>query len=216
MKLSMEPKLIQNYVTNLLATYIPDERKLHPLDYSLFDKSLQRVENCFSKIKRKYYNENSLLEFDHLNSNHVITLLYFYGNTIWSETGEQVLPTKLFYLNKIMHGLDLFYSVKMPDVFKLIHPVGTVLGNAEYSDYFVAYQNCTVGSDEYTYPKLGKGVLLYSGSSILGGCKINDNVVFAAKSMIVNTDIPTSTLVTGKYPNHKLHKNKKSVIERQF
>ena len=58
------------------------------------------------------------------------TFLWFLGNTIWKETGDEDLPTRLFYINKIMHSLDLFYTVQMPDMFLLIHPVGTIIGRA--------------------------------------------------------------------------------------
>jgi len=59
-----------------------------------------------------------------------------------------------------MHGIDLFYSVPMPDVFMLVHPVGTVIGKANFSNYLVVYQNCTIGADTDVYPNFGEGIVL--------------------------------------------------------
>jgi serine O-acetyltransferase len=154
--------------------------------------------------------------FDHLNSDHMATFLFFLGNSIWKSGGETDLPVKLSYLNKILHGLDLFYSVEMPDVFLLVHPLGSVIGNAQYSDYLVVYQNCTVGAVDRDYPVFGEGVVLYSRSSVVGKCRVGDDVVFAANSAIVNTDIPSGTVVLGTFPNCRFTPNSISVRARRF
>ena len=129
--------------------------------------------------------------------------LYYLSNSIWKDTQDDILPSKLFYLNKIMHGLDLFYSVSMPDIFLLVHPVGSVLGNASYSNYFICYQNCTVGSD-IDYPLFDEGVVLYAHASVIGKCNIGKNVRLGAYSFVINTDIPDNVTVLGQYPNHKI------------
>ena len=49
---------------------------------------------------------------------------------------------RLSYLNKITH-LDLFYTVRMPEVFLLVHPVGSVIGRI-LQKFLAVYQNCTV------------------------------------------------------------------------
>jgi hypothetical protein len=53
-------------------------------------------------------------------------------------------------------------------VFLLVHPLGTVLGRGNYSDFFVAYQRCGVGSNNEVYPTFGKHVTLRPGSAVLG------------------------------------------------
>ncbi|NIO11197.1 MAG: hypothetical protein GTO40_25550, partial [Deltaproteobacteria bacterium] len=164
----------------------------------------------------KYYQENGQPVFDHLNSDHLATFLYLLGNTAWSETGDERLPTKLFYLNKIMNGLDLYFSVAMPEVFLLVHPVGTVLGKAQYGNYLVVYQNCSVGAVTDVYPSLGEGVVLYSRSSVLGDCKIGDNVIVAANAFVLNTQVPDHQIVVGQYPDHRFTPNSKSVVSSLF
>lgn len=212
MKTSLGAAELATYVERLLSSYLPDghsPRALRPL----VDRALERVEHCFSRIRRKYYEENGAAVFDHLNGDHAATFLYFLANSAWREGGETELATRLFYVNKIMHGLDLFYSVAMPDVFMLVHPVGTVLGKAAYADYFVAYQNCTVGADGDSYPTFGEGVIMYSRTAVVGSCRVGSNVVFGANSMIVNTDIPDNSVVVGQYPAHKVRPATMSVRE---
>jgi serine O-acetyltransferase len=214
--LSMPTDELENYVLRLLSHHIPDKYVATSLTKKTFSIALQRLEFCFSNIHKKYYCQNGVSNFDHLNTDHMATFLYFLGNTIWNNTGDDQCPTRLFYLNKILHGLDLFYSVKMPDIFLLVHPVGTVLGNACYENYFVAYQNCTVGALTDAYPAFKEGAILYSGCTVLGSCRLGENVVLAANSMLISTDVPDNSLVLGQYPHHKFVSNSKSVRERCF
>lgn len=211
----MSSDSLSDYLKNLLSLYFPDGGAID-FAYSDFLLALQRSEYCFSKIKRKYYYENDGVVFDHINADHMAAFLYFLGNSIWKSSGETELPVKLSYLNKILHGLDLFYSVRMPDVFLLVHPLGSVIGNAQYSDYLVVYQNCTVGSVDGDYPVLGEGVVLYSSSSVLGKCLVGDDVVFAANSAVLNTNVPSHTVVFGNYPNCRFKENTVTVRARIF
>jgi serine O-acetyltransferase len=66
------------------------------------------------------------------------------------------------------------YDTKLPDIFIVIHGIGTVLGKASYSDFFVVFQGCTVGINKGKYPTIGKGVTMTSHSSIIGDCTIGD------------------------------------------
>lgn len=216
MHVSLSTGDLERYVLRLIANHLPDNYLSDHAPGVLFGRAFERVEYCFSCINRKYFKKDDAATFDHLNGDHMATLLYYFGNTVWRESGDEGLPTRLFYVNKIMHGLDLFYSVSMPSVFLLVHPIGTVLGNAQYGDYLVVYQNCTVGAVTNKYPKFGDGTILYSRSSVLGDCRIGDNVVFAANSMIVDTNVPSNTMVAGQYPDQRFLPNKISVRQRCF
>jgi serine O-acetyltransferase len=216
MKISLPPTVLRDYVHRLVEHHLPDGYEPSGSDACTFALALERVEHCFSHIHRKYYAENGEPAFDHLNGDHMATLLYCYANSVWRESGDTELPTRLFYLNKILHGLDLFYSVAMPEIFLLVHPLGTVLGNARYEDYLVVYQNCTVGAVTDIYPRFGMGAILYSRSSVIGDCKFGDNVVVAANAFIVDHDVPANTLVVGQYPTLSLLPNERSVRERCF
>ena len=207
---------LAGYTSRLLENHLPDGKAVNLDLRSHVSVALDRLEYCFSRIRRKYYSVDGRVAFDHLNSDHMAAYLYFLGNTIWRENGDTDMSTRLFYLNKVMNGVDLYYSVPMPDIFLLVHPVGTVIGAATYGDYLVVYQNCTVGADSGVYPTFGEGTVLYSRTSVLGASVIGDNVVFAANSFIVNADIPSDSLVVGQFPTHRILPNGTSVRERLF
>lgn len=216
MRTSLPPPDIERYVQGLLQNHLPDGYAWPDASKKTFATAFERVEHCFTAIDRKYYREDGQAVFDHLNGDHMATLIYFLSNTAWRDQGNEELAVRLFYLNKIMHGLDLFYSVSMPKIFMLVHPIGTVLGNAEYNDYLVVYQNCTVGAVTTTYPIFGEGTILYSRTSILGSCQLGDDVVVAANTMIIDQNVPSKTLVAGQHPNVRLLPNDRSVKARCF
>ena len=217
MQTSLSRPDLEGYVLHLLANHLPDGYiRSDGARSPAFTKALDRVEHCFQHIHRKYYIEWVVFHFDHLNGYHMAILLYFFANTVWREGGDVALATRLFYLNKILHGLDLFYSVALPDIFMLVHPVGTVIGNASYQDYLVIYQNCTVGAVTTIYPSFGLGTILYSHSSVLGDCKLGDDVIMAANAMVIDCEVPPSTVVVGQPPHNRFLSNKRSVKARCF
>lgn len=219
MKLSLPAERLADYVIELVRRQFPDGYTAPYALSPLQEKALSRLEYCFSHINRKYYRDEITGSplFDHLNGDHFAAYLYFLGNTIWRETGDIELPTRLFYLNKCMHGLDLFYSVSMPDIFLLVHPLGTVVGNASFENFLVVYQNVTIGSDDNgVYPRLGKGTVLYAKSSVIGGCRMGDDVIVGANGFVLNCDVPAHSIVVGQFPNLRIVPSTQGVVERVF
>ena len=99
-----------------------------------------------------------------------------------------------------MHGLDLFYSVKLPEIFLMVHPVGTVIGNAAYQNHSVFYQNVTIGSNpDGKYPVFSGPAIFFSGSSVIGDCLVGENVIFGANTFVLKSNIEANSLVTGQY-----------------
>jgi serine O-acetyltransferase len=205
-----------DYVSRLLDSHFPDGQPVAAHVTAHLDASLERTRIAFSNIHRKYYNDNRRVEFSHLNSDHMSAFLYLLGNTIYRAGGDIEVATKLFYLNKVMNGLDLYFSVSLPETFLLVHPVGSVIGNATYGDYLTIYQGCTVGADKGVYPTFGEGTILYSGVSVLGHTTVGDNVVFAANSFVINSEVPGNSVVTGQYPSHEVKPTSRSVQQRMF
>ena len=178
---------------------------------SCLSTTLERVFACFSRIKIKYYRTESSVIFNHLHSDQYCAFLYLLGNTAYAN-GNIRLATKTFLLNKALHGLDLYYSVQLPEVFLLVHPVGSVIGNAKYGNFFTAYQNCTIGSTikngNYIYPQIGEYVTLFAKSSLIGDVNIGRHSVIGANTFVINSIIPEKTIVTGSFPDLKLQENK--------
>jgi len=176
-----------------------------------------RVEKCFAGIRMKYYQRQGRPVFDHAHGDHYAVFLYFLGNTIFRAGGNEELATACFSLNKLLHGLDAYPAVELPDIFMVVHPLGTVLGGAQYGNHLIVYQNCTIGSaDDGRYPVFAGGTVLYSGVSVIGACRVGPDVVFGANSFLLNTDVPARTTVVGEYPQHRFLPNNRSVRERFF
>ena len=111
----------------------------------------------------------------------------------------------VYYLNKIMHGVDWYHQIELPVHFLAKHPMGSVLGRAKYGDYFFVYQGTTVDGNRKNgklyYPQIGNNVIMYANSSVIGDSIIGNNVVISAEATIMNEIIPDNSLVFGKSPN---------------
>lgn len=217
MRWSLEPDDLCAYTARQLAMFSVRPEGVPPLRLAGHcAEARRRVERCFQHIRRKYYFDGANTIFNHLHGDHYASYLYYLSNTA-HRAGDAELAQQLFLLNKALHGADLFYAVDLPDIFLLVHPVGTVLGNARYADYFVAYQNCGVGSlEDGIYPTFAGENVLFARSSVLGNSTIGRNVVVGANTFVLNTDVASNHTVVGSYPQLRTFPHAGSVIERLF
>jgi len=193
MRLSLSSDNIAFYISQQLNNFFPDTNKVEIADLSEAVKTaLERVEYCFSKVSNTRYNNGSEPIYNHLYSDHNIVFYWFLSNSIWKETGNEALASKLYYLNKVMHGFDCMYDTKLPDIFLVFHGVGTMLGKATYSDFLVVMQGCTIGSNNGKYPILGKGVSLTANSSVIGNCTIGDLCTISTGTLIFEKNMNSS------------------------
>ncbi len=210
MKMSIAGDDLQAYIIAQLNAFFPDKHKVSRSDMAgNFDIALQRLENCFSKINKKYFKENGSAVFNHLNADQYAMLLYFLANTLYRDNRDVNMCAKIFHLNRYLHGLDAFYEVELPDIFLFIHPLGTVLGRATYSDYLLVYQRCGVGSHNDIFPELKEYVSLHPGSSILGNCVIEDNCKISAGSTIMDMSLEKNSVYIGNTINFVIKKSLK-------
>lgn len=165
-----------------------------------------KLEVCFSPNPNKYYHRNGETFFNPFHSAQYTIFLYLMSREIFEKSGNTFLADKIYYLNKALNGCDLFYEVKLPDYFTLDHPVGSVMGRADYGEGFSFCQCCTVGNNRGIYPKLGRNVRMCAYSSIIGNCHVGDNVIIGANSGIKDFDVPDNTIVFGQYPNNTFKK----------
>jgi len=160
------------------------------------DNALERCEICFSKSTNRYYNGLDGVFFNPFHSGQYSIFLYFLSNEVFrAKSPPPLLADRIYYLNKTLNNLDLFYEVEMPEIFFLDHPVGTVIGRAKFGNGFSFSQNCTVGNNKGIYPIIGKNVKMMSGAKILGNCQIGDNVVISSNTLILDQDIPDKSIV---------------------
>ncbi len=112
----------------------------------------------------------------------------------------------MYYLNKALNSVELFYEVELPEIWSCEHPLGSVMGKATYGDYFFFYQGCTVGGNfnhdgSIDYPHFKDHVIMFSNSKVLGNCYIGSNVMIAANVYIKDTDVPDDVIVFGQSPD---------------
>lgn len=163
------------------------------------DLALERLEFCFKHIVVPGYNKNNMPYFYHLHSDQYCTFLYYLANSLWKLSGNKPLCDKLILLNRSLHGIWISYKGELPAVFLLSHPLGSVLGNASYSDFLVVAQNVTVNTASDAAgnkkPVLGKGLYLSVGAKIIGDQPIGDRVTIGVDTCVYKREIPADHIV---------------------
>jgi len=193
MNLSLKREHFIQYVSSQLNNIFPDGNTVNLNEYSSeFDLTIDRLDFCYKKVSYQHYFDGSQTYLNHLHSDQYLMFIWFLSNTIYSKTNDISLANKLYYLNKSLHGFDCLFNTALPNIFLIFHGVGTMLGKASYSDYFVALQGCTIGSQKSSYPIMGKGVSLAAGSSIIGNCDIGDRVSVSANSHLFNVNVESN------------------------
>ena len=215
MKITLKKNDLLSFVLAQLNNFFPHKKKIIKNEVmNSFNFALERLEYCLSNIKGKYYLEKNKVVFNHLNSDHYCIFLYFFSNTLYKNGANKSLCEKLYYLNKLLNSVEMFYEVILPDIFLVNHPIGTVLGRAKYRDYLTVYQNCTIGSNTNKpiglrkTPNLGKYLILRPGSSILGDSSVGNNCQIASQSILIDQKLPNNTTYFGN-PKNFFFKTKK-------
>src|SRR5437870_10014172 len=143
MLLSIRKAKLSEYLKAQLAHAFPDGRGPGAkATAGVVSDALDAAQHCFSRIAVKYFSKRGHPVFNHLNSDQYAMFLYWVSRIAF-ERGDEVFAEKAYCLNKMMHGLDVFYEVQLPKVFFLCHVLGTVLGRAQYSDYLSVFQGVT-------------------------------------------------------------------------
>jgi serine O-acetyltransferase len=169
---------------------------------ALAEKVFQRCEYNFSRNDNKYYSRNGESYFNPYHSGQYTVFLYYFSNTIFNERKDFLqLADKVYYLNRTMNACDLFYEVALPEIFMLDHPLGSVMGRAQFGNYFQFSQNCTVGNNKSIFPIIGEHVTMSANSMILGNSKIGNHVILGAGACVKDQDIQSNSLVFGSSPN---------------
>jgi serine O-acetyltransferase len=189
---------LATYVQGQVTSMFPDRQPLKVDDIqAVLPQVMARLEHCFQAVDSKYFFDGHQTIFSHLHGDQYAIFLYMLSNELFRQGAPADLCSKVFLLNKALHGCDIFYEVELPSIFLVVHPLGTVLGRGQYSDYFVAYQRCGVGSNHDIYPKFGQHVTLRPGAAVLGASSIGDHCHIAAETLIIDQDIKDNTLVMG-------------------
>ncbi|MHA8072225.1 hypothetical protein V7S77_09910 [Aquirufa ecclesiirivi] len=218
MHLSLEKDDLVHYTQAQLNHFYPDKKlvSFENLESSV-DRVLDRLNFCFKHVAFNRYFDGEQTLFKHLYADHYVMYLWYLSNSIWKENENPELAAKLYYLNKSLHGFDCMYDTQLPDIFLIFHGVGTMLGKANYSDFFVVLHGCTVGSQKGSYPTFGKGVALTANSSVIGDSILGDRSTVSARTLIFNKEVPADCVVFIDSKNGKIEiKKAKTVYAQQF
>lgn len=200
---------VRDMLIRQISNFFPISNNEKELIDKNFDGVIFRLEKNFIASTNKYYSREGVPYFNPFHSGQWSIFLYYMSNSISMIENEEFkvvktnkfLADKVYYLNKIMNGVDLFHEISLPDVFGVEHPLGSIMGKAKYSDGFFFYQGCTVGGNHKKYPIIGLNCRMYANSSIIGNCIIGDNVSLGAGALVKDTDIPANCNIFGQSPN---------------
>lgn len=216
MKLRLSVEEVTMLVTHQLANLlIYDPKTDGPILEQQVPVALQATEWCLSHSRNKYYRLDGELIFTPFHTGENTIFLYHLSRSIGVDNGPRDLADRVYYLNKILNGVDLYHEVQLPSIFDLDHPLGTVLGRATYADYFSFSQNCTVGNNRGIYPTFSESVTLCAGASVIGCSHIGRNCIIGASTFVKDEDIPDNSMVFGSSP-HLVIKTRKETEMRDF
>ena len=217
LSLSIRVPTLVTYVTKQLNTFFPDDNIIteDSINTIIFE-AINRLEHCFQSINLPYYRKDDSPYFNHLHGDHYSSFLYLLSRQAYLN-GIESVAAKIFLLNKALFGIDAFYTIQLPESFVFVHPIGTILGRATYSNFFVVYQGVTIGANaDGVYPTFSERTILFSNSSIIGDSKIGSNFIIGAKSSLINSFVPDNKVVVGNYPNHNILTNTSNQISNYF
>lgn len=171
------------------------------------DEAYLRCMESISALNNKYLRtDDGTPQFSVYHTGCQALYLYFLANILGRKNIRREAE-QIYYLNKILHSVDWYYEISLPPHFMVEHPLGSVLGRAEYGDYLYIYQGVTVGGNislntsRTIYPVLGNNVLLYANAKVLGDSHIGDNVILSANTYVINETIPDNSIVFGTSPD---------------
>lgn len=186
----------------MISTSIPD--------------ALKAIEGNYRGLPNKRFWDGQEVVFSPYISVQWMNFLYRLSHSIYEKGGNAA--DQVYYLNKIMHSNDWFYAIDLPVHFQCEHPLGSVLGRADYGDYFFIYQGTTVGGNRSEgrlyYPTIGSNVILFANATVLGNTVIGNNVIVSSGAYLLNETIPDNCIVFGRSPNIVIKKKTEDEIKQ--
>lgn len=197
---SLPQSELLKYVQAQARNFFPDGYDLRGKDVEIaFQSAMERTEICMDSII-DYHDAEGNATFSHLHADQYATFLYYFANSLWMQSGNRPLCDKLLQLNRVLFSVFIPYNCRLPEHFRLAHPVGTILlGNTTYGDFLVVLQGVTVGRvNDSPFPKLGKGLFLGAGAKVIGGEPIGDRVSIGVNALVYKQAIPDDSVVTAR------------------
>ena len=129
-------QLINNFV-------LSDTETIKITSSHIGDIAYEKSIYALSHMSGKYYHG----DLNPFNSVMYCNYLYWLSHEAFIR-GLVDIAAKVYYLNKMLNSVELFYEIELPSIWTCEHPIGSVMGRAKYGDYFLFYQGCTVGGNK--------------------------------------------------------------------
>jgi serine O-acetyltransferase len=133
--------------------------------------------------------------FDPMHSTQYTIYLYLVAREIVKAGLDTDTPTRLFYLNKVLNGIDLYYEIEMPEIFFLGHTSGIVFAKAVYNNHLIIYQNSTIGRSGKNTPRIGPRVCIFPNTLVIGKSEVGSDTIVSAGVSLINTSVPSFSVV---------------------
>lgn len=160
-------------------------------DLDLLDDSIEKAGSRFIFINSRRKDKFIVSPW---NVDQVTIFLILLNSEVFKKSPK--VAEMLYYYLRTRFCVEIFPSRKIPELFTLVHPLGTILGNAQYGEGMVFYQRVTIGGDsKLRYPVIGNNVILYSNSSVIGKSVVGDNSIIGAGVHIIEEEIPDNVVV---------------------
>lgn len=113
--------------------------------------------------------------------------------------GRKNIARWISYRTRRITGIDIHPGAKIGKGVFIDHGMGTVIGEtAVIGDACVLYHGVTLGANTFEkvdrHPKLGDGVIVFAGASIIGPVHIGDGSIIGAGAVVVKDAPPHSKL----------------------
>lgn len=184
--------LLTEVLPHQILTFTGITADISDLGYS-YTQSIERYFHCLS-FRRSRPSLTSIVT----HADEYCTFLLFLARQLYLN-GHEDLANVVYVLNRRLHAFDCFYTREIPDIFLLVHPIGTVLGQAQMSDYLVIYQGVTVGGDpKGRFPKLEENIVLFSNSALIGDTTISTGCVIGSGVRLYGTHVPSASCISSQ------------------
>ncbi len=155
----------------------------------------------FSRIRSRYFfdNESPVIRVAH-NAQFTIFLYWLSREVIAS--GRKLDTDRIYTLLRVVSGVDIYYEVSLPALWGCDHPLGSVIGRAEFADdaTFFFSQNCNTGNNNGVYPKVRGNLLMLPNSSLLGDTEVTGNVIMSNGACAIDAGKLSDCIVFGRSP----------------
>jgi serine O-acetyltransferase len=134
-------------------------------------------------------------EFDRRFSDHYALLLCHVTTILFRDSAPD-LASQVFYLNKVLHGVQCSPRATLPTRLLLWHSMGVVIGSGvSLGEYLVIGQGVTIGQNRGNWPVIEERVFIGANSLVLGGSRIGRGSSIGAGTTVIDRSIAPGSLV---------------------